>query len=67
MIAKARLPEDPEVLAETYRLRWQRVLKAYLALREVRTLSGSQAHTPVLARLLSATEDLRPDDLKVLQ
>jgi len=47
--------------------RWQRMLRAYLAFRELKTWDGSRARAPVLGRFLAALEELQPDDLKVLK
>lgn len=46
---------------------WQRVLRAYNALHDVKTLRENEPHTPALARYVDAKTALLPGDLKVLK
>lgn len=51
--------------AETFRQRWQRIVRAFLALREVKELRADQPHTPALARFVQAEDELKRGDLEV--
>lgn len=57
--------EQDEAALQAMTARWQRVLKAYLALRAVRSLRSDEPHTPALARLVAFEEELRRGDLEV--
>ena len=45
----------------------QRLLRAYLALRQVKSLQPSEAHTPALARYIQLEAELKRDDLKEMR
>ena len=50
---------------EAGRRQWQRVLRAYLALRDVKELTADEPHTPAYAKLIFAERALSTKDLKV--
>lgn len=52
--------------AALYQGRWQRVLKAYLSLRDVKSLRDDEVHTPALAKYLALHESLVNGDQQVL-
>lgn len=63
--AKDKIPKLEKAVT-TYLGRWQRVLKAYVSLREVKSLRDDEVHTPALAKYLALHESLDNGDQKVL-
>jgi hypothetical protein len=62
---KRRVLTSSEKRERDYRGKWQRVLRAYLALQTVRSLTDGEPHTPALARLVEAKHQLAPGDLEI--